>query len=208
MVLDNLDSSTATGSDWLQDPESCGFPLPFCLELVIVFGEQVAHGCDNEVYWVLDPEPVHVAPKEILPPELRRAWEVIRLLILVQPFDVGSCDVPGPLQVEVGIGPFDHIEACILARVDNGIVDVRRVRYPERHKQVVDLVPLVLTNAVTGPLLMDVARVGEEGGGRPASEDRFQEVRFLGMGLEDAIGEASFFAFDKDLVQWVVFDEV
>ena len=97
---------------------------------------------------------------------------MICLLILVQPFDVGRYDVPGPLKVEVGIGPFDHVEACILASVDNRIVDVRRIRYPERHKQVVDLVPLVLTNAVTDSFLMDIAWVGEEGGRRPASEDR------------------------------------
>lgn len=39
-------------------------------------------------------------------------------------------------------------------------------------------------------------------------EDRLEEVRFLGVRLEYTVRESGFLAFDKDLVQGVVFNEV
>ena len=73
---------------------------------------------------------------------------MIRLLVLIQVLDVVGSDVSSPLNIEVRIGRLHHGEACVLARVDHRVVDVRRVRYLERHEQVLDLFSVVDANSV------------------------------------------------------------
>ena len=208
VALDNLDSTATTCRDWLQDPEIARVLLSFRLKFLIVFRKQVAHGCKYKFGRVLNPESVHVAPQKVLPAELGRPREVVRLLILVQPLNVFCCDVACPLHVEICIDTFDHVEAGILASVDDCVVDVGRIRDLKRHKQVVHLVSFILANAVSRPIHVDIARVGEEGSGRSPSEDRFEEDDLIGVRLEHTVREAGLFTLDKNLVQRIVLDEI
>ena len=52
---------------------------------------------------------------------------MVSLLVLVQALDVVRCDVTGPLHIEERVVAFDHDQARVLARVNNGVVDVRRI---------------------------------------------------------------------------------
>ena len=82
----------------------------------------------------------------------------------------------------------DHGEASVFASVHHSVVDVGRVRDLERHEKVLDFVAVVLANTVRSSLKMTVAWVREEGSWGPTVEDRLEEVRFLGVRLEHAVG--------------------
>ena len=59
---------------------------------------------------------------------------MICLLIFIESLDIIRCDIAGPLYIEELIVALDHIEACIFARVDHSVVNVRRVSDFERHE--------------------------------------------------------------------------
>jgi len=125
---------------------------------------------------VLHSQTVHISPQQVFPAQLRAAWEVVCLLVLVEPFDVIGRDVARPLHIEVVVVALDHSEARVFARVHHSVVDVGRVRDLERHEKVLDFVAVVLANTVRSSLEMTVAWVGEEGGWRSSLEDRLEEV--------------------------------
>lgn len=122
---------------------------------------------------MLDSESIDVTPKQVFAAQLRRPWEMICLLILVQVLDIIGRNVACPLHIKVLIVTLDHVETSILASVDYGVVDVSRVRDLERHKKIVDFLTIVLPNTVCCSLQVDIARVREECRGRSVCEDRF-----------------------------------
>lgn len=208
VVLDNLYASATARRDGFEDPENAGVPFTLSLEKLIIFGEQVAHGRYQEVLRVLDPESVHVTPEQVLAAQLRATWEMVRLLVLVKALDVVAGDVARPLEVEVDIVAFDHIEASVFTRVHDGIVDVGRVRDFERHEQVLDLITIVLADTVSSPIEVHVARVREEGRRGPIRENRLEEVDVLGVWLKHAVRQTRFLSLDEHRVDRVLFDEL
>lgn len=156
---------------------------------------------------MLNAQAVHVTPKEVLATELRAAWEVVGLLILVEVPYVVAGDVAGPLKVKVDVVALDHVKTGIFARVHHSVVDVSRVSNFERHKQVLDLISVVLAHTVSGPLQMTVARIWEEGCRWSVCENRLEEVDVLGVWLKHTVGQTRFFALDEHWVDRVFFYE-
>ena len=133
---------------------------------------------------------------------------MICLLVLVQTFDIVRCNVARPLHIEVVVVTLYHVKARSFTSVDYSIVNVRGVWYLERHEQVLDLLSIVPANTVSRSLNVAVIRVGEKGGWRSIGENGLEEERLLGVGLEHTVGETGLFTLDKDLVQWIVLNEI
>ena len=112
---------------------------------------------------------------------------MVSLLVLVQALDVIRCDVACPLHIEERVVAFDHDQARVFARVDDCVVNVRRIRDFERHEQVLDLVTAILSHPVSSPIEMHVVGVREESCWWPVRKYGLQEVHFLGMWLEDTV---------------------
>ena len=125
---------------------------------------------------------------------------MIGLLVLVEHLDVVGVDVARPLHVKVLIAALDHVETRILTRVDHGVVDVSGVRNLERHEEVVDFVALVLANAISRPLEVHIARIGEKSCRRSIIEDGLEEEDLLCMWLEHGVRQASFLSLYEHLV--------
>ena len=208
MGLDNFDSSATTSRHGFEDPKGGRVALSLALEKLVVFWEQVTDWCDEKVFWVFHSQTVHITPQQVFPAQLRAAREVVSLLVLVEPLDVIGGDVACPLDIEVVVVALDHCEARVFASVNHSIVDVSWVGDLERHEKVLDFIAVILANTVRGSLEMTVTWVREERSWGSSVEDRLEEVRFLGVRLEYTVRESGFLAFDKDLVQGVVFNEV
>ena len=122
-----FDASPTACCDRLENPERGSVTLALCVERLVIFLHQVAHGADYEVSGELGPHATHVAPQQVFAPQLRRPWEVVRLLVLVQVLDVVCIDVACPLHIEQIRVRLKHREARCLARVNHCVVDVGRV---------------------------------------------------------------------------------
>ncbi len=94
---------------------------------------------------------------------------MIRLLVLIQIFDILGHHRSGPLQIEhvLILSAFYQCETGILAREDHRVIDVSVVEDFEGHKEAFYLIPFVLADPVTLTLLLYVAGVLEEGSRRP-----------------------------------------
>jgi hypothetical protein len=94
---------------------------------------------------------------------------VIRLLVLIQIFDILGHYRSGPLQIEhvLILSAFNQRETGILTREDHRVIDVSVVEDFEGHKETFDLIPFVLADPVTFTLLLYVTGVLEEGSRRP-----------------------------------------
>ena len=136
---------------------------------------------------MLDSETIHIAPEQVFAAELRRAWEVIRLLILVQSLDVIRRDIASPLYIEILVDTLYHVKPCILARIDHSVVNMGRVSDFERHEKVVDLLAIILANAVCCSFQMHIAWIREESRGRSIIENGLEEINFLSMWLKHAV---------------------
>ena len=172
IMLYNFDSPATARRYRFQNPQRTRISLSLLLKQLKVLRKQVTHRRNQKVLRELNPQPVHISPEQVFPTELGRPWEVICLLIFVEHFDVVRVDVTRPLHVEVLVVAFDHVEAGVFARVNHCIVDVCRILNLERHKEVVDLVAIILANTIGCPLEMHVARVWEKCSWRPVIEYR------------------------------------
>ena len=127
VVLNDFDTTTTTCSHRLENPQSRLVPFSLSLECFIVLCQQKTDWSYYKVLWILDTHTVHVSPEKIFSAELRGAWEMVCLLVLVESLDVVSHDVACPLNVEVGVCSLNHVKSGIFARVDHCVVDVSGV---------------------------------------------------------------------------------
>ena len=133
---------------------------------------------------------------------------MIRLLILVQVFDIVASDIPSPLEVEVGVVALHHIEASMFARIYYSVVDVCCVCDFKSHEEVLDLVTVVFTHTVSGPLQVHVTWVREESRRRPIGKNRLEKVDVLRVWFENTVRQACFLALNENWIDWVVLNEL
>lgn len=133
---------------------------------------------------------------------------MIGLLVLVEVLNIWRQNIASPLQIKhIVILAIDHVEAGKLSCIYDSIVNVCIVEDLECHEQVLDLFFLVLTDSVAFPFDFNVGRVLEESSRRSVLENRLQERSLSGLGLEDAVGEATLLSANEIHVQRVIYQE-
>ena len=99
--------------------------------------------------------------------------------------DVVGCNIASPLDIEVGVRPFDHSKTSIFAGVDHGVVDMCRIGNFERHEEIFNFIPIVNSDPVRHSLEVNVRWVREKCCWRSALKDRLEEAHLLRMWLEN-----------------------